>query len=137
MSANSENLRRLVGVVFLWALAASLLASQQSHSYDLAGRLVASDYGGGKSTSYAYDNAGNLLQASQPSPGLQIGTVAGNQFTLSWSAAPGGFTLEASPTVGAGSTWTNANLTATLNGNRLTVTVPVGSGTKFYRLRKP
>ena len=137
MSANYDNLRRLAGLVALCAFAASLVASQQTHTYDAAGRLVSIDYSAGKSTSYAYDNGGNLLQTSQPSPGLQIGTVAGNQFNLSWPAAPGGFTLEASPTVGAGSTWTNANLTATLNGNRLAVTVPVGSGTKFYRLRKP
>ena len=125
-----------IGWLVLMALN-SAPAGNVLYNYDSAGRLVSADYGAGKSTSYAYDNAGNLLQASQPSPGLQIGTVAGNQFTLSWSAAPGGFTLEASPTVGAGSTWTNANLAATLSGNRLTVTIPVGSGTKFYRLRKP
>lgn len=32
------------------------------HTYDNAGRLVKTDYGGGKSIAYTYDNAGNLLE---------------------------------------------------------------------------
>jgi YD repeat-containing protein len=108
-----------------------------NYTYDPAGRLIGVDYGTNRTVSLAYDNAGNLLQSSQPSPGLQIGAVVGNQFTLAWPAAPAGFTLEASPTVGPGANWTNVNLTATLNGNLLTVTVPVSGVTQFYRLRKP
>lgn len=125
-----------IGWLVLMALN-SAPAGNVLYNYDSAGRLVSVDHGAGKSTSYAYDNGGNLLQASQPSPGLQIGTVAGNQFTLAWPAAPGGFVLETSPTLNPGAAWTNANLTATLNGNRLAVTIPVGNGTQFYRLRKP
>jgi len=37
------------------------VAGAISHTYDNAGRLVKTDYGGGKSIAYTYDNAGNLL----------------------------------------------------------------------------
>lgn len=32
-----------------------------NYSYDAAGRLTKVDYGGGKTLTYTYDNAGNLL----------------------------------------------------------------------------
>ena len=41
------------------------------HTYDNAGRLVKTDYGGGKTIAYTYDNNGNLLKRDIQLPGPQ------------------------------------------------------------------
>ena len=107
-------------------------------TYDPAGRLISADYGAGKSISYAYDNAGNLVLLSQPAPAIIVGSLVGNQLTLSWPASPAGFILETSLTIGAGAAWsTNVGAAPMANGDLLTVTLPVSATTQFYRLRKP
>lgn len=124
--------------VLLAALALAASAGVVSYTYDPAGRLIFADYGAGKSISYAYDNAGNLVQLSQPAPGIVVGPIVGNQLTLSWPASPVGFVLETSSSVGTGAVWSiNVGATPTANGDLVTVTLPVGGATQFYRLRKP
>ena len=108
-----------------------------SYTYDPAGRLVAVDYGANKTTSYAYDPAGNLLQTTAPSPGFAFSPVVNHQLTLAWPANPGGFTLEASATLGPAAPWTVVAPAPTLVGNQYTGTVNALSGFKFFRLRKP
>ena len=115
-----------------------MFGSTQNFGHDAAGRLVSADYGASTTISYVYDNAGNLRLLSSPGPGLVIGAVAGNQFTLSWPAAPSGYVLETSPSVGSGAVWsTNGLPSPTLIGNFLTVTLPLSGSAQFYRLRKP
>lgn len=53
--------------------------------------------------------------------------VSGKQLTFSWDGS--GFTLQSSDTVPTTAGWTNA-------GTASPVTVPIGGGNKFYRLRK-
>ena len=112
-------------------------ASNISYTYDPAGRLVAADYGGGRSTSYAYDSAGNLLQTTAPAPSFALGPVVNHQLSLWWPANPGGFTLEAATTLGPGAPWTVMTPAPVLIGNQYGGTVNVGSGVQFFRLRKP
>lgn len=49
---------------FLFAAAAF---GATNYSYDTAGRLTKVDYGGGKTLTYTYDNAGNLLNRTSTS----------------------------------------------------------------------
>ena len=139
MTTTAKIFRRYhVFPTLLAALALSASARVISYTYDPAGRLISADYGTGKSISYAYDNAGNLLQLSQPAPAIIVGSLVGNQLTLSWPASPAGFILETSLTIGAGAVWsTNVGAAPIANGDFLTVTLPVSGIAQFYRLRKP
>lgn len=111
-----------------------LRASNINYTYDSASRLVGVDYGTNRTASYAYDKAGNLLQTSQPSPGLQIGAIIGNQFTLLWPATPGGFVLQSAASLDPGAIWTNEAAPTLTNG--LNLVMVTFSGTKYYRLKK-
>jgi YD repeat-containing protein len=113
-----------------------VVASTMTYTYDAAGRIAAADYGSGKSTSYAYDNAGNLLQSSQPTPGITIVSLIGNQLTLSWPITPGGFVLQSARSVGPGAVWNNLGVTNTPSGNLNSVTLTLSGTTTFYRLKK-
>ncbi|HZM04286.1 MAG TPA: RHS repeat domain-containing protein [Candidatus Saccharimonadales bacterium] len=93
------------------------VASTITYTYDPAGRIVAADYGSGKSTSYAYDNAGNLLQNSQPTPGITVVSLIGNQLTLSWPANPGGFVLQSASSINPVAQWNIVSVTNTPSGN--------------------
>jgi YD repeat-containing protein len=110
-------------------------ASTISYTYDAAGRIVAADYGAGKSTSYAYDNAGNLLQNSQPTPGITVVSLVGNQLTLSWPISPGGFVLQSASAANPGAVWSNVGVTNMQSGNLNSVTLTLGA-TTFFRLKK-
>ena len=136
MNATNTLLGALCAALFsLWSPAAD--AGTISYTYDPAGRLVAVDYGANITTSYAYDPAGNLLQTTAPSPGFAFSPIVNYQLTLAWPANPGGFTLEASATLGSAALWTPVAPAPVLVGNQYTGTVNVLSGPQFLRLRKP
>ncbi len=62
MKRNKANIRATLLLLLLCPLlAVSASAGAINYTYDSAGRLVKTDYGGGKSIQYTYDNAGNLL----------------------------------------------------------------------------
>ena len=92
--------------VLLLAGAAMSYASSVAYTYDPAGRLVTADYGANRTASYAYDNAGNLLQTATPTPGLTI-KLSGNLLILSWPISPAGFGLFSSSSLGAGAPWSS------------------------------
>jgi YD repeat-containing protein len=124
----------LARVLLLWS--PETHASTITYTYDPAGRIVAADYGAGKSTSYAYDNAGNLLQSSQPSPGLIVGPIVNGQFSIAWPSAPGGFVLESTPSLGGVAIWSPVGVVPTQVVNRNVVTLSVTPTNKFFRLHK-
>ena len=111
-------------------------ASTIAYTYDAAGRIVAADYGTGKSTSYAYDNAGNLIVSSQPSPGLLVSRPSASQISLFWPFAPGGFMLYSSGSLGTGAQWNLSGAAQFQTGNLNVVTQALGPANRFYRLQK-
>jgi YD repeat-containing protein len=111
-------------------------ASNIAYSYDPAGRLVAADYGGGKSTSYAYDNAGNLLLWAQPAPAILVSRLAAGQINLFWPAAPSGFLLYSSRSLGVGASWNISGAIQFQAGDLIVVTQAVGALNTFYQLKK-
>jgi hypothetical protein len=73
-----------------------------------------------------------LLSVAPPAtPPTIAASVSGGQLTLSWPAEVTGYTLETSPTLGTGAAWTAVPGVANNS-----VTVPVGTGNAFYRLRQ-
>jgi hypothetical protein len=62
--------------------------------------------------------------------------VSGKNLTISWPASATGYALESSSTLGTGAAWTAVG-GATQVGNNMQVTVPIGNGNAFYRLKKP
>jgi uncharacterized protein RhaS with RHS repeats len=123
-------------LAILAALTVSSFAGVVSYSHDPAGRLISADYGAGKSISYAYDNAGNLILSSQPAPGLLISRASANQINLYWPAAPGGFMLFSSGSLGAAAQWNFAGAIQSQTGDLNVVTQALGPANTFYRLQK-
>ena len=55
---------------------------------------------------------------------------------LAWPATEFGYLLESTATLG-GTNWSVVNFPVTSTNDENTVTVPLGAGGKFFRLRKP
>jgi hypothetical protein len=70
-----------------------------------------------------------------PPPPLSISSSSGN-VSLSWSAAQATFQLQSTTNLAAAS-WANVTTTPAQNGNTLTVTMPTGAGTQYFRLVGP
>jgi hypothetical protein len=62
-------------------------------------------------------------------------TVSGKNLVISWPDTAG-FVLQSSPNVGTGATWTAVSTAPTTANGVSTVTVPIGTGTAFYQLKK-
>jgi len=59
----------------------------------------------------------------------------GNTLTLSWPAAAGNYALETTTNLVSG-TWIDVtNPAPSLGGGQMTISVPVSSGSRYYRLR--
>ncbi len=77
--------------------------------------------------------AGNFSAfITQPPPQLSIGSSAGN-VALNWPAAQAAYQLQSTASL-APSSWSNVTNLPAQNGSAQTVTLPVGSGTRFFRL---
>ena len=137
-------------ISLLWAVAGG-----QAQSYEVSWFTV--DGGGGVSSGAGYSVAGT---AGQPDAGMTSGgafTLAGGFWSLyapsrsapmlridlvgtnaiiSWPNPSEGYTLQETPTLdGAVISWSNANQTPGVVGNKQQVTVPANTGNRFYRLK--
>jgi hypothetical protein len=70
------------------------------------------------------------------SPDVSASYNAG-QLTISWATAAGSYTVEVTDSLSLPVNWTVAPETPVVNGQQTTVTISVGAGNKFYRLRSP
>jgi hypothetical protein len=61
--------------------------------------------------------------------------VSGTNIVLSWPVADG-FVLQTSAQLGTAASWTVVNATPVVANGQNTVTLPIGTGTAFYRLMK-
>ncbi|MBM3879156.1 MAG: hypothetical protein FJ387_05485 [Verrucomicrobia bacterium] len=68
-------------------------------------------------------------------PALRLTWKDPGHLRLAWPAAAQGYTLKSSTALGGA--WTTVNLTPTLEGNELTVTLPTDGARAFYVLEKP
>jgi hypothetical protein len=72
-------------------------------------------------------------------PALTIVSAA-TSVTLSWPAAPAGYSLESTGALlppGGDTVWTPVATPPVANAGYQTVTVPASSGQRFFRLKKP
>jgi len=74
----------MLRTISLILLTAALCADTVNYTYDAAGRLAVVDYGNGRTITYIYDNAGNLLSrtatsAGSSSAGIRNSKGAGRQ----------------------------------------------------------
>jgi hypothetical protein len=74
---------------------------------------------------------------SAPSPVLTIQGPVGGNVTISWSANFSNMVLESNSELTNSQGWSTVQASAQVNGNTVSVTVPAGSGTQFYRLKQP
>lgn len=72
-------------------------------------------------------------------PDIAVGLTiarAGSRLTLSWPTSATGFALESAETLGQ-EPWAPVSATAVVEGDQNVVTVDIGAGPRFYRLKKP
>lgn len=62
---------------------------------------------------------------------------SGQTLTFSWPASATGYQLESTPTIRAGAAWGKVTITPVVVANEQVVTVDIGAGAQFFRLRKP
>jgi len=67
---------------------------------------------------------------------LKVGRT-GQTLAFSWPASATGYQLESTPTIRAGAAWGKVTITPVVVANEQVVTVDIGAGAQFFRLRKP
>jgi hypothetical protein len=130
----------------------------QAQSYDISWHAIAG--GGGSSTGGVYTVTGTIgqpaaghlsggnysidggfwgLLAVVQTPGAPLLslTIAKPNVVLSWPATATGFYLQQSPDVTVGNGWSSNGLPAVVvNNGSNTVTVPLGAGNQYFRLKQ-
>jgi hypothetical protein len=69
------------------------------------------------------------------SPKLTAST-SGQNIVVSWPASVTGFALESASQLGSGATWTGVTQTPTTDNGVTSVTIPIGAGPQFFRLKQ-
>lgn len=69
-------------------------------------------------------------------PELSVGLTANNEAVISWPASATGYGLEETVAL-ANPSWSGVDATATDVGDKKQVIVPIQSGSRFYRLKRP
>lgn len=72
-----------------------------------------------------------------PVPALRQPRRVGNSLAFSWPLGAFGYVLESTTMMGPGAVWVPEGQVPTTDGINNQVTVPIGNGLKFFRLRKP
>jgi hypothetical protein len=69
-------------------------------------------------------------------PSLAI-SWTGDQAALSWPVSATGYTVQTSPTLGAGAAWLNITTTPNVSNGQNIIAIDPSEHTRFYRLIKP
>lgn len=64
-------------------------------------------------------------------------SVTGNNVIISWPSLSSGFELQENVNLTNANGWSNFSGSVTDDGAMKIVTVPVGAGSRFYRLKNP
>jgi hypothetical protein len=70
----------------------------------------------------------------EPRPALSV-SLSGNQIVIAWPTSQLNYLLEVTANLNSPISWTPAPETPVINGPQTSVTIAVGAGNKFYRLR--
>jgi hypothetical protein len=62
--------------------------------------------------------------------------ISNGSVLIEWPSDCQGCALEETTTLGPGATWLRSQFQPQPNGNRYQVTIPTGTGNKFYRLSR-
>ncbi len=76
-----------------------------------------------------------IIDPDVPTLSLRIGPT--NSLALSWPSASTGYSLQQNSSLTNSSGWTNVSVTPQLVSTQYVTTVQIGSGQRFYRLKKP
>jgi hypothetical protein len=69
---------------------------------------------------------------------LMSATVSGGNLTITWPASATGYTLQSTTSLNPPATWTPVSSPApSLVNGQYTITISIGSGTKYFRLTAP
>ena len=71
-----------------------------------------------------------------PAPPMLSVVKQGNSIVLSWPTASTGFSLWVTDSLGAAGAWTTVSQPIVIVGNQNTVTIPIESGSRYYRLKQ-
>lgn len=83
---------------------------------------------------YFYNDLAHPPTATTTTPRLSV-TRSGNNLVISWPASATGYALQATASL-TNPSWSAVSATNTVVGSQETVTLPIGGGASFYRLKK-
>ena len=75
-----------------------------------------------------------IIDPDVPSLSLRIGPT--NSLALSWPSASTGYSLQQNSSLANSNGWANVSATPLVVSNQYVATVQIGSGQRFYRLKK-
>ena len=81
-------------------------------------------------------NASAALHISVAAPSLSVALQA-NQIVISWLTSPASYVLEVTDHLTPPTTWNPAPEAPVIGPEQTTVTISIGAGSRFYRLRTP
>jgi len=81
-----------------------------------------------------YLNQKYFVSAFPARPTLSV-VKQGSSVVLSWPVAAAGFGLSVTTTLGPGAAWSTVGQRVVVVGNQNTVSIPIGSGNRYYRLK--
>ncbi len=76
-----------------------------------------------------------IIDPDVPTLAIRIGPT--NSLALSWPSASTGYSLQQNSSLTNSAGWTNLSVTPQIVSNQYVATVQIGSGPRFYRLKKP
>ena len=106
--------------------------------YTLASTIGQSLAGGMGGGDYALEGGfWSIVGDPGEPPVLRIAVAAPSSVVISWPVPRPGWVLQQSSTLGPSASWTDVVAPVVVNGSDNSVTQPVASGNRFYRLRHP
>jgi len=79
----------------------------------------------------------DLALTTPPTPPVLNVTRLGSALTIAWSASATGAVLESSDQLAPGANWSTAPETQAIVGSQKMVTIQIGAGSRFFRLKLP
>jgi hypothetical protein len=115
-----------------------VLGAQQTLTYFLTGDIAeVKIYDSALNDADRASEENALINRWTPKPGLSLGPPQGGAFSISWPAWAYGWQLLNTSNLAPAAVWSLVTNSAISNSGYFTVSIPIGPGSRFFRLSAP